>query len=61
MTWFVEGLTAFVIAAWTMKRKARRGGSATILSGPGRKFALRACLKVGWRAKRRTIKLIMAT
>jgi hypothetical protein len=39
-TWFVEGLIAFAIAAWTMKRKARRGGSAGVLSGPGRKFAL---------------------
>ncbi len=40
MTWFVEGLIAFVIAAWTMKRKARRVGSTAVLSGPGRKFAL---------------------
>ncbi len=40
ITWFVEALTAFMIAAWAMKRKAQRGSNTAVLSGPGRKFAL---------------------
>lgn len=39
MTWLVEALLALAIGGWTMQRKARAGES-TVLSGPGRKFAL---------------------
>lgn len=39
MTWLVEALLALTIGGWTMHRKARAGES-TLLSGPGRKFAL---------------------
>lgn len=39
MTWLVEALLALAIGGWTMNRKARAAES-TVLSGPGRKFAL---------------------
>ncbi len=39
ITWLVEALLALAIGGWTMQRKARAGES-TVLSGPGRKFAL---------------------
>ena len=39
MTWLIEALLALAIGGWTMQRKARAGES-TVLSGPGRKFAL---------------------
>lgn len=39
MIWLVEALLALAIGGWTMQRKARAGES-TVLSGPGRKFAL---------------------
>jgi hypothetical protein len=38
-TWLIEALLALAIGGWTMQRKARAGES-TVLSGPGRKFAL---------------------
>jgi hypothetical protein len=39
MTWLGEALLALTIGGWTMNRKARAAES-TVLSGPGRKFAL---------------------
>ncbi len=39
MTWLIEALLALAVGGWTMQRKARAGES-TVLSGPGRKFAL---------------------
>jgi hypothetical protein len=39
MAWLVEALLALAIGGLTMQRKARAGES-TVLSGPGRKFAL---------------------
>lgn len=38
-TWLIEALLALAIGGWAMQRKARAGES-TVLSGPGRKFAL---------------------
>ncbi len=37
--WFAEAVLALIIAAWAMKRKARRAG-VPLLNNPGRKFAL---------------------
>jgi hypothetical protein len=39
VTWLVAAAVAFVIASWTIARKAR-GAGVTLLDGPGRKFAL---------------------
>jgi hypothetical protein len=39
MTWLAEALLALAVGGWTMTRKARAAES-TVLSGPGRKFAL---------------------
>ncbi|MEO8201464.1 MAG: hypothetical protein ABI679_13135 [Gemmatimonadota bacterium] len=37
--WFVEAAFAVTLAGWATSRKARRAG-VTLLSGPGRRFAL---------------------
>lgn len=39
LTWLIEAILALAIGGWTMQRKARADES-TVLSGPGRKFAL---------------------
>jgi hypothetical protein len=39
ITWLVEAVVAFAIAAWSMMAKARQA-SVPLLAGPGRKFAL---------------------
>ncbi|MBI3427053.1 MAG: hypothetical protein HY011_29340 [Acidobacteria bacterium] len=39
LTWLVEALLALAVGGWAMQHKARAAES-TVLSGPGRKFAL---------------------